>query len=196
MGSSPTSRPTKPLPGGPSLNPWKRLSTRIAYENPWIRVREDAVIRPDGNPGIYGVIELRPSVAIVAINDQNEVALVGQWRYPTNSYSWEIPRGGSLDDEHDLEAAARRELLEETGLEADHWRNLGDLDLCNGVLLSTERVYIATSLRQTAHPPDPAEPIELKWVPFPTALDMILKNEIREATTVAALLKTSAALAR
>ncbi|MGH9652454.1 MAG: NUDIX hydrolase, partial [Bryobacteraceae bacterium] len=59
-------------------NPWKTLASRIAYENRWIRVREDEVVRPDGGAGIYGVVEIRPSVGIVAMNDRKEIVLVGQ----------------------------------------------------------------------------------------------------------------------
>ena len=80
-------------------NPWRTTSTRIAYQNAWISVREDHVIRPDGKPGIYGVIDIRPSVGIVAINARDEVVLVGQWRYALNRYSWEVPRGGSAAHE-------------------------------------------------------------------------------------------------
>lgn len=176
------------------LNPWKRVSSRIPYKNQWIQVREDSVVRPDGSPGIYGVIELRPSIAVVALNDQAEIVLVGQWRYPTNSYSWEIPRGGSLDGETNLLSVARRELLEETGVVADEWRVLGEFDLCNGVLQSTERLYLATSLRVTPPPVDPAEPVESRWVPLSQAVEMVLGNEIREATSAGAILKAAALL--
>jgi len=94
-------------------NPWKTLDSRIAYENAWIRLREDAVIRPDGNPGIYSVVEIRPSVGVVALSDAEQIVLVGQWRYPLGRYGWEIPRGGSMDGESDLLAVAQRELREE-----------------------------------------------------------------------------------
>jgi hypothetical protein len=77
-------------------NPWKTLSSRTAYQNEWLRVREDGVLRPDGNPGIYGVVEIRPSVGILAFNAAGEIALVGQWRYTIERYSWEIVRGGCV----------------------------------------------------------------------------------------------------
>src|SRR5436190_1936425 len=76
-------------------SPWKTNSSRVVYENPWVRVREDHVTRPGGGPGLYGVIEIRPSVGVVATNDRDEIVLVGQWRYSVDRYSWEIPRGGS-----------------------------------------------------------------------------------------------------
>jgi hypothetical protein len=99
-------------------NPWKSVSTRIHYENPWIRVREDQVVRPDGLPGIYGVVEFKNrAVGVLPVEDDGSVWLVGQYRYPLNAYSWEIPEGGCPESETP-ETTARRELREETGLTA------------------------------------------------------------------------------
>ena len=88
-------------------NPWQTLSTRIVYENAWIRVREDQVIQPDGNPSIYGVVEFHGCVGVLPIDANGNVHLVGQYRYPLQQYSWEIPEGGCHLDESPLEAAAR-----------------------------------------------------------------------------------------
>ena len=112
-------------------NPWKTLASRIVYENAWLRLREDAVLRPDGGQGIYGVVELRPSVGVVALDGNREIVLVGQWRYPSGRYTWEIPRGGSRTGETDLQAVAQRELREEAGVEAKIWQRLGAVDLNN-----------------------------------------------------------------
>src|SRR5256885_11779400 len=98
---------------GVEENPWKTRASRVAYENAWIRVREDQVIRPDGGQGICGVVEIRPSVGVVALNERDEIALAGQWRYSVNRYSWEIPRGGSHPGETDMLSVAQRELAEE-----------------------------------------------------------------------------------
>src|SRR5208337_3190204 len=99
-------------------NPWTTLSSRLVYENPWIRVREDQVLRPDGQPGIYGVVEFKNrAVGVLPVDDEGCIWLVGQHRYPLNSYSWEIPEGGSPQSET-TEETARRELKEETGLSA------------------------------------------------------------------------------
>ena len=76
-------------------NPWRTLSTRLAYENPWIRVREDQVTRPDGHPGIYGVVSMRAkAIGVLPVHDDGSITLVGQFRYTLNEYSWEIPEGG------------------------------------------------------------------------------------------------------
>jgi 8-oxo-dGTP pyrophosphatase MutT (NUDIX family) len=169
-------------------NPWRTTGSRIAYENPWVRVREDRVIRPDGNPGIYGVIEIRPSVGIVAMNEREEIVIVGQWRYSVKRYSWEIPRGGSHSSEPDMLTAAKRELAEEAGLLAAHWERLGALDNCNGVADDVQTLYLATGLSPTARMLDPEEEIVVEWRPFEEAVGMALDGRITEVCSVAAIL--------
>jgi 8-oxo-dGTP pyrophosphatase MutT (NUDIX family) len=106
-------------------NPWVRLSRRVAYENKWIRVLHDEVTRPDGQPGIYGVVSfLNRAIGVVAIDERDRVLLVGQYRYPLDQYSWEIPEGGAPRDEDPL-AGAISELKEETGFRAHKWTKLG-----------------------------------------------------------------------
>jgi hypothetical protein len=96
-------------------NPWRRLSRRVAYENPWIRVNEDQVIRPDGKDGIYGVVHFKNrAVGVVPLDENDRVLLVGQYRYTLDQYSWKIPEGGVPLDEEPL-SGAQRELMEETG---------------------------------------------------------------------------------
>jgi len=151
-------------------------------------VREDHVARPDGGPGIYGVIELRPSVGVVALNDQDEIALVGQWRYPHNRYSWEIPRGGSHPGESDMLAVAQRELAEEAGVTAQHWKYLGGVDCCNGVVDDVQSFYLATALTFTERSPDPEEEITVCWKPFAEAISMTLNGGITDVSTIAAVL--------
>lgn len=172
-------------------NPWKTKSSRTVYENPWIRVREDEVLRPDGGPGIYGVIEIRPSVGIVALDESDRIALVGQWRYSVNRYSWEIPRGGSKPGETDMLAVARRELAEEAGLCARDWRFLGTVDNCNGVADDTQWLYLATGLSVTEMSLDPEEDITVEWRPFSGAVAMAIEGGITEVCSVAAISKVA-----
>jgi len=156
-----------------------------------VRVREDEVIRPDGGPGIYGVIEIRPSVGVVAINEHDEVVLVGQWRYSVNRYSWEIPRGGSHPGEANMLDVAKRELAEETGVLAEHWQALGTVDNCNGVADDTQTLYLATGLSSTAMNLDPEEEITVRWQPFEEALRMAMDGRITEVCSVAALFRVA-----
>ena len=169
-------------------SPWKTSSSRTVYQNNWIRVREDEVTRPDGGPGIYGVIEIRPSVGVVALNERDEMVLVGQWRYPHNHYSWEIPRGGSHPGETDMAQVARRELAEEAGVLAQRWQYIGAVDCCNGVVNDVQSLYLATGLSLTESKLDPEEDITAVWKPFSEAVDMSLDGRIVEVSSIAAIL--------
>jgi 8-oxo-dGTP pyrophosphatase MutT (NUDIX family) len=170
-------------------SPWKTVSSRTAYQNPWIRVREDQVIRPDGKPGIYGVVEIRPSVGIVALNARDEVVLVGQWRYALDRHAWEIPRGGSTPGETDMLLAAQRELAEETGVKAANWQVLGPVDVCNGVANDIQTLFLATELSETPMHLDPEEgDMVVEWRPFEEAVRMVMDGRITEVCSVAAIL--------
>jgi 8-oxo-dGTP pyrophosphatase MutT (NUDIX family) len=159
-------------------------------------VREDQVTRPDGGPGIYGVIEIRPSVGVVAINERDEIVLVGQWRYPHNHYSWEIPRGGSHPGESDMLAVAQRELAEEAGVQAECWKYLGTVDCCNGVVDDLQSLYLATGLSAAERNPDPEEDIAVCWKPFAEAVRMSLDGRITEVSSIAAILMVAATMAQ
>ena len=172
-----------------SENPWKTLATRVVYANPWLRLREDTVVQPDGHEGLYGVVEMRPSVGIVALDDADEVALVTQWRYPLGRMSVEIPTGGSEASDPDVLAAAQRELREETGLSASRWRELGFVDNSNGVTTDTAHMFLATGLRAGADAQDPEEQVILSWLPFGQAVQKVLAGSITESVSVAAILK-------
>jgi 8-oxo-dGTP pyrophosphatase MutT (NUDIX family) len=172
-------------------NPWKTLASRIVYENPWLRVREDKVIRPDGGEGIYGVVEIRPSVGVVALDSRNQIVLVGQWRYTFDRYTWEIPRGGSAQGETDLLAVAQRELAEETGVAADTWQAIGSVDVCNGVTTDVQHLFLATELRAVEAHQDAVEEIEVRREPLERAVQMVMRGEITEVCSVAAILKVA-----
>src|ERR1700761_2427381 len=172
-------------------NPWTTTASRIVYENAWIRVREDQVVRPDGGPGIYGVIEIRPSIGVVAIDERDRVVLVGQWRYSVNRYSWEVPRGGSHPGETDMLAVAKRELAEEAGVRAAEWRELGPVDVCNGVADDVQTLFLATGLTGTNMQLDPEEEIAVEWRPFEEAVSMVMDGRITEVCSIAAILKVA-----
>jgi 8-oxo-dGTP pyrophosphatase MutT (NUDIX family) len=169
-------------------NPWTKLKSAIKYENPWIKVREDNVLKPNGEPGIYGVVEFKnTAMGIVALNDREEVVLVGQYRYPLNEYSWEIPEGGCPEGEKPLQAA-KRELLEETGLKARSWKKLFEMSLSNSSTNERAVVFLATGLSQHAAQPEDTEVLKKKTVNLKNAVDMVLSGEITDAISVAALL--------
>jgi 8-oxo-dGTP pyrophosphatase MutT (NUDIX family) len=170
-------------------NPWKTINSKLVYQNQWLRVREDRVIRPDGNEGVYGVVELPASVAIVALNDRDEVLLVGQWRYTHGKFSWEIPTGSSEPDES-VQNAAKRELREEGGVLASDWIPLGTIDNSNGVTTDISHLFLARQLAFTARHEDPTEKLSVKWVPFSQAVDDVMSGAMTESGTVGGILKT------
>lgn len=176
---------------------WTTLDSRTAYENPWIRVREDAVLRPDGERGVYGVVELRsPAVFVVALTERDEVVLITQQRYTTGTVSVEVP-AGATDGEEPL-LAARRELREETGLAAAQWRALGSMYALNGVADAREHVFLATGLSDAgAGDERAAEGITaVERVPFAEAMRMIRDGEISDGESIASLALAAVALGR
>ncbi len=174
--------------GPPIANgPWFRRSRRVAYENAWVTIWHDEVTRPDGSPGIYGVVHFANQAAgVLAIDERDRVVLVGQHRYTLDAYSWEIPEGGVPDGETALEGA-RRELREETGVEAGTWRELARLHLSNSVSDELAVLFLATDLRQAAATPDATEALEVRWLPFDDVLAMTLDGQITDAMTVVAI---------
>jgi 8-oxo-dGTP pyrophosphatase MutT (NUDIX family) len=167
--------------------PWVRRSRRVAYENPWITIWHDEVTRPDGSPGIYGVVHFANLAAGVLVIDENDrVLLVGQHRYTLDEYSWEIPEGGVPEGETALEGA-RRELLEETGVEAAEWRELGRIHLSNSVSDEFAVLFLATRLTHGIATPDPTEDLEVRWHPFDEALAMTFDGRITDAMSVVAI---------
>ena len=179
-----------------NAGPWIRHSRRIAYENPWITIWHDEVTRPDGEPGIYGVVHFANlAVGILAIDETGRVLLVGQHRYALDAYSWEIPEGGVPIGETALEGA-QRELREETGIEAATWRELARSHLSNSVSDELAIVYLATSLTAGAATPDGTEALDVRWLPFDEVLAMTLDSRIMDALTILAVQRAALDRAR
>jgi 8-oxo-dGTP pyrophosphatase MutT (NUDIX family) len=168
----------------PEIGPWRRRARRVAYENPWITVWHDDVVRPDGNPGIYGVVHFASlAVGIVALDDEDRVLLVGQHRYPLDAYSWEIPEGGVPAGEDPLEGA-RRELREETGVGAARWREIGRFHLSNSVTDEAGVLYLATDVAAGTAAPEATEDLAVRWVHVDEALAMTLDGRITDAMAI------------
>jgi 8-oxo-dGTP pyrophosphatase MutT (NUDIX family) len=179
----------------PATGSWIRHSRRVAYDNSWIEVLHDEVTRPDGDPGIYGVVHFKSrAVGIVAIADDGRILLVGQDRYTLGEYSWEIPEGGVPFDE-DLQAGAQRELAEETGFRAAEWRELLRIHTSNSVTDEAGVVYVATGLVAGEAAPEGTERIELRWVSLSEALAMIDEGGITDAMSQVGLLRHALASA-
>ena len=169
-----------------SINPWRTLSSRAVYENNWIGVREDSVLRPDGEEGIYGVVHYKHlAVGVLAIED-DWVYLVGQYRYTLNQYSWEIPEGGCAEGEDPLRAA-QRELEEETGLHAEKWERLGRAYLSNSVSDELAVWFLASGLTEGERRPEGTEQLNVRRVAFQEAVQMALAGDITDALSLLAI---------
>lgn len=167
--------------------PWTRHSRRVAYDNAWITVWHDEVTRPDGAPGIYGVVHYdNVAVGVVALDEVDQILLVGQHRYALGAYSWEIPEGGVPASELALDGA-RRELREETGWEAATWQELARCHLSNSVSDELAVLYLASGLTAGPATPEGTEALAIRWLPFDEALAMTLDGRITDAMTMIAL---------
>jgi 8-oxo-dGTP pyrophosphatase MutT (NUDIX family) len=167
--------------------PWTRASRRVAYQNAWLTIWHDEVTRPDGSPGVYGVIHFENLAAgVLALDDADRVLLVGQHRYALDAWSWELPEGGVPAGETPLDGA-RRELLEETGVAASEWSELARIHLSNSVSDEVAVLFLATGLTHGTATPNVTEQLEVRWLPFEEVLEMTLDGRISDAMTVVAV---------
>ena len=165
----------------------RTTSSREVYANPWMSVREDAIRRPDGSPGVYGVVD-KPHYALVIPLEADRVQLVEQYRYPLGLRRWEFPQG-TAPDRAELPAAelAARELREETGLRAARLTELGTLDVAPG--LSSQRVtaFLATGLTAGENDREPEEQdMRTGWFSRDEFERMVRDGDITDAQSLAA----------
>lgn len=169
-------------------NPWTILSSTEIYNNPWIQLTEHAVLNPAGGKGIYGVVHFHHLAIGVVPYQEGKIWMVGQYRFPLEAYSWEIPEGGGKIGIDPL-ASAQRELKEETGLQAQAYELLLEMDLSNSVSDERAIVYLATGLRQGEANPEETEELRLRQMTLAEAYALVEQRVIRDSLTVAAIYK-------
>jgi 8-oxo-dGTP pyrophosphatase MutT (NUDIX family) len=176
-------------------NPWKILSARDVYDNSWIKVTEFGVINPSGGKGIYGKVHFKNlAIGIIALDQNLDTWLVGQYRFPAEKYSWEIPEGGCPMNMQPLEGA-KKELAEETGLVAHAWEKILEMDLSNSVTDEHAIVFLAYDLEQHKSSPEVTVQLEVRKLPFEEAYNMVEDGTITDSISVAAILKVKLMLA-
>jgi len=175
-------------------NPWTILTKEVKYENPWIKVVENRVLNPSGNEGIYGVVHFQTNaIAIIPLDDENNTWIVGQYRFPLDSYEWEIVEGGCPIGTSPL-ATAHRELGEEVGLKAETMELILTMQLSNSTTDEISYTYIARGLTHIGAHPEENEKLIVKKIPFEELYLMVLRGEIRDALSVASVLRTKIVL--
>ena len=173
-------------------NPWTTLSHQKMYENPWIVVEEHQVINPSGGNGIYGKVHFKnKALGIIALDEQMNTWLVGQYRYTLNEYSWEIPEGGGPVEGVPLESA-KRELKEETGIVAKKWQQVMRFHTSNSVTDEEAFLFLAEDLTFGENQLEETEAdLVVKKLPFKEALQMVMNGEITDSLSVAGILKVA-----
>ncbi len=170
-------------------NPWKTLDSEIKLSTPWIEVSLHKVLNPAGNEGIYGITSFKNlAIGILPIDEAGNTYVVGQFRYPMNKYSWEIPEGGGPLHVSPL-LSAQRELKEETGIEADHWELIQSMELSNSASDEVAHIFLATGLHFGKSAPEENEQLKCIKIPFEELYERVKSAEITDSLTVAAVLK-------
>ena len=167
--------------------PYQTLSSHIPWSSPWYRIRQDEIITPNGQPGVYNVVEKEAAVWIVPILDNGDVVLIHNYRYTVDDWCWEVP-AGSVKPGQSLEEAARAELREEIGGTAQELIYLNQFYTANGICNEVGHIFLATgvSLGQPNH--EATEVMEIHPIPVPQALHMARSLQIRDAPSALALL--------
>jgi 8-oxo-dGTP pyrophosphatase MutT (NUDIX family) len=170
-------------------NPWKILNKHDVYETPWIKVTHHDVLNPAGHEGVYGTVHFKNyAIGILVLDEQYNTWIVGQYRFPMKMYTWEIPEGGGKVGGNPLDAA-KRELLEEVGIEANHWRFIQHMQLSNSASDEVAFLYLAQNLTYHQPKPDDDEALQQQKIPFEALYQKVKSGEITDSLTVAAVLK-------
>lgn len=164
--------------------PYKVLSSKTVYKNPWIEVREDNVVRK-GKKSTFGIINYKPGISVVALDKDKNIYLVREFYYAINEYGIQVPSGGIEKGQSPLDAA-KTELLEETGLVANNWISLGFVHPLTMILNSPAYLFLVLNVRKNV---EPEKGIELVKMPFEEAYKMVLDGKIVHAPSCVVILK-------
>jgi ADP-ribose pyrophosphatase len=171
------------------------LSSRVVYKGPVFHVTTDHVEEPGGVRARRDVVRHSGSVVVLAVDDRGRVLLERQYRHAAQSLMWELP-AGRIDEGESVLAAAKRELLEETGYTARGWKKILYFYVSPGFLDETMSIYLARSLRPGKAQPEADENIAIRFFPLSAARQMVLKGTIRDAKTIAGIFWLTQASAR
>lgn len=173
-------------------NPWKTLTVEERYDNPWIKITHREVLNPAGGPGIYGLVHFKnTAIGILPLDKDYNTWIVGQYRYTLEEYSWEIPEGGGPLGSDVLDSA-KRELLEETGITADKWTQILELNTSNSVTDEYGVSYVAQGLTFGESEPEDTEELIVNKIPFTELYQMVMDGKIKDALSMVTIFKAKA----
>ena len=171
-------------------NPWKILDSKEVYASPWIKVTKHDVLNPSGKEGTYSVVHFKYlAIGILPLDENYNTWIVGQYRFPSKKFTWEIPEGGGELNVPPIESA-KRELSEEVGIAAKKWTNIQEFDTSNASTDEKAIVFVAQSLSYHESHPDENEQLEVKKLAFSELYEMALNGEIIDSLSLVAILKT------
>ena len=174
--------------------PWRIIESRQVYQDPWVSLRRDEVLRPDNKPGTYCVVNVKPGVCVIALDEHGQVHLTEEFHYGVGRVTVEAVSGG-VELGEVAEEAAKRELAEELGIFAAEWTDLGMVDPFTANVVSPTRLYLARGLTLGRPSTDGGEVIRHLIWSFEEALAAVLDSRISHAPSAVAILKTHLYLA-
>ena len=167
--------------------PWTIKQSEWIYQDAFVRLRRDDVIRPDGKDGTHVVVLQKPGVCVLPIDQSGDVILTNEFHYGIGRYSLEGVSGG-IDPGESPDETARRELQEELGLAADDWQRLTSIDPFTTITVSPTQLYIARQLRSVPHAPEGTETIQRATLSLTAAVDQVMTGSITHGPTCILLL--------
>lgn len=175
--------------------PWLVESTVQRYKDDWLEVNEDRVIRPDGKPGSFATVRMKPGVSVLAMDDDGSVFLTIEYKYAIARESIEVVSGGVEEGESTM-GAARRELREELGFEAGEWTALDSVDPFTSAINSPAALFLARKISVFEATPEGTELIKMLRLDLSEAVQMVMDGKITHGPSCVLLLKASLLLKR
>ncbi|MEX2285546.1 MAG: NUDIX hydrolase [Planctomycetaceae bacterium] len=170
--------------------PWQIVKSHEVYRDPWLSVRKDDVIRPDGQPGTHSVVTVKSGVCVLALDDANNVYLTEEFHFGVGRVTLEAVSGGTEPNEQPLETA-QRELREELGIDAEHWIDVGVVDPLTASVVSPTRLYLARTLHLGSPSPEGTEHIRCIKMPLAEAVRKVLDSEITHGPSCVLIFKAA-----
>jgi ADP-ribose pyrophosphatase len=168
--------------------PWSIVQSHAIYADPWISVRKDDVVRPNGQPGTHSVVQLKPGVCVLAMDEDRNVFLTEEFHYGVGRITLEAVSGG-IEPGEDALSTAQRELQEEIGIEAEEWTDLGTVDPFTASVVSPTRLYLAEGLRFGDHAQEGTEIIRCVKLSLIEAVQKVINSEITHGPSCVVILK-------